>query len=131
MAENKESPWGQPEFQILYSPPSYAPLDVAKDGVYKFIWEGNNPVAVAWTDGSDGAGVLFKDSTTSAVVAALNFLSDMASVQFPASSAYLVLDTRVVTSDERTGILQDAVDSFEHLIEKGEIPEEKEEDLDD
>lgn len=131
MTENENTEWSKPEFQVLYAPPSYGELIAENQGAYKFVWEDGSPVGIVWTDFDRGAGLLVGDTTTATSKRVLGFLTDMASVEFPVTQAYTLIDTKAATTDERTGPLQDALDAIDDFLTKGTVPDEKEEDFDD
>jgi len=132
MTENQSNPFDDPDFLTLYAPPSYDALNPESQGVYKFVWDSeNNIVGVAWSDLSTGAGILPVGDYSPVVDRVSSYLSDMARVQFNPVNAYILIDTEAATSDERTGVLQDAIDAVNYVAENSEIPEEKEDDLDE
>lgn len=51
--------------QVVSISPHYAPMDPTKEGAWRVFSVGNTPVAVAWTDWEDGAGVIQMDSEAS------------------------------------------------------------------
>ncbi len=50
---------------VVSTKPQYAPMDPTKEGAWRVFSVGKTPVAVAWTDWEDGAGVIQIDSEAS------------------------------------------------------------------
>ena len=92
--------------------PHFAQMDPAKEGAWRVFSVGNTPVAVAWTDWEDGAGVIQFDSAASDSLYQ-HFLTgkrmNMSAGLTYSSSQYV---NGYTFTDEMSGPLSDALNSI-------------------
>lgn len=112
MAEYEENYW--PALQ----PDKYAEYSEDQEGEWKYLISEGNPIAVVWTNWTDGTGIMWTE-TTPIVLDIFKKLVVMKKMGETAGVAYTMLDTIQGTefSEPETGTLSGATAAFEKLVD--------------